>query len=100
MSIRIRTKNQGSKTAVKVLIRHPMETGLRKDKSGATIPVHFIREVDCTHNSITVFKAIWGVAVSKNPFVSFVVNQVSRGDNITVSWVDNLGQSDSKSVTV
>lgn len=99
-SIRIRTKNTGTMTNVKVLIRHPMETGLRKDKSGRTIPAHFIQEFNCTHNGRSVFKAIWGVAVSKDPYVSFNLSNTNTGDSVSVSWLDNLGVSDSKTVII
>lgn len=99
-SIRIRAKTKGNNTNVKVLIRHPMETGLRKDKSGKPISAHFIQEVTCTHNDKTVFRAIWGVAVSKNPYVSFNIKEANPGDRITVSWVDNLGKTDSKTLKI
>ena len=99
MSIRIRTKTKGTQTNVKVLMRHPMETGLRKDpKSGKIIPAHFIQEVTCDHNGKVAFTAIWGVAVSKNPYLSFDISNVKPGDNITVTWKDNKGKKDSKTV--
>jgi len=45
---------------VKVLIRHPMETGRRKDKmTGRNIPRYFIRELRCDYNGETVLTADW-----------------------------------------
>jgi sulfur-oxidizing protein SoxZ len=100
-SIRVKTKQKGDVTNVKVLIRHPMETGLRKDsKTGQAIPANFIQEVNCQHNGKSVFQALWGIAVSKNPYLTFNVNDVKKGDTLNIGWLDNQGKSDAKSVTV
>lgn len=100
-SIRVRTKNNGDGTTVKLLIRHPMETGLRKDtKDGKLIPAHFIQEVMCKHNGATVFTALWGIAISKNPFLSFTLKNVKPGEVLAITWLDNKGGSDNAMVTV
>jgi len=55
-------------TTVRVLVRHDMETGLRKSKKdGSLIPAHFIQNIDVKHGDKTVLSAQWGAAVSKNP---------------------------------
>ena len=46
-TIKIRAKLKDDIVTVKALMTHPMETGARKDKSGALIPAHFIQEVTC-----------------------------------------------------
>ncbi|MDH5256698.1 MAG: thiosulfate oxidation carrier complex protein SoxZ [Gammaproteobacteria bacterium] len=100
-SIKIKAKNKGGKTEVKALIKHNMETGLRKDKkTGEKIPAHYIKEVVCKHNGSTVFTANWGIAVSKNPYLSFKFTGGNKGDTIDVSWVDNKGDTDSRSTKV
>ena len=100
-SIRIRAKAKGEDTTVKALITHPMETGLRKDKkTGEKIPAHFIQEVTCKHNGNTAVTALWGPAVSKNPYLSFRVGGAKAGDTIELSWVDNQGKKDSATTTV
>lgn len=100
-TIRVRTESKGDVTKVKLLIRHPMETGLREDKqSGKLIPAHFIKEVTCKHNGETVFKALWGIAVSKNPYLSFTLTDAKSGDALLIAWLDNMGQSDSKLVNL
>jgi sulfur-oxidizing protein SoxZ len=84
-----------------MLIRHPMETGLRKDKkTGKPVPAHFIKEVTCQHKSQTVFQALWGIAISKNPFLSFTLKDVKKGDELSIRWVDNKGASDNTVVTL
>ena len=100
-SIRIRAQAKGGETTVKALITHPMETGLRKDKkTGEKIPAHYIQEVNCKHNGAEVMTAFWGPAVSKNPYVSFILGNAKAGDTIELSWSDNKGEKDSASTTV
>ncbi len=95
-SIKIRAKLSGDVTTVKALIKHPMDTGLVKDKkTGKVIPAHFIQEVTCEHGGNKVMTALWGAAVSKNPYLSFKFAGAKAGDPIKLSWVDNKGESDS-----
>lgn len=95
-SIRIRAQLKGDVTEVKALISHPMETGLRKDKkTGEKIPAHFIKDVNCEHKGKAVMVAHWGVAVSKNPYLSYKFKGGAAGDVVKVSWTDNKGKSDS-----
>ncbi|MCW8917331.1 MAG: thiosulfate oxidation carrier complex protein SoxZ [Gammaproteobacteria bacterium] len=100
-SIKIRAKVKGNECEVKALIQHPMETGLRKDKkTGQVIPAHFIQEVNCQHNGKDVVNALWGTAISTNPYVSFIITGAKKGDTITMSWVDNTGGKDSSEAKV
>jgi len=100
-SIRAKVNLKNEIAEVKVLIQHPMETGLMKDaKSGATIPAHFIKDVKCLHNGKLVLQGDWGIAVSKNPYFSFEIENAHAGDQIAIEWLDNLGKHDSKTVTI
>lgn len=100
-SIRARVKLKNDVAEVKVLIKHPMETGLQKDKrTGATIPAHFIKEVKCLHNGELVLQSDWGIAVSKNPYLSFNIANAHVGDKIAIEWMDNKGNTDQKSITI
>ena len=95
-SIKIRAKLSGDVTTVKALIKHPMNTGLVKDKkTGKVIPAHFIQEVTCEHGGNKVMTAMWGAAVSKNPYLSFKFAGAKAGDALKLSWVDNKVESDS-----
>ena len=67
--IKIRAQKKGDVTEVKALMRHPMETGMRKDQAGAAIPAHFITEVSVLHGEQPVMQGHWGAAVSANPFL-------------------------------
>ena len=100
-SIKIRAKLSGDVTTVKALIKHPMDTGLVKDKkTGKVIPAHFIQEVTCEHGGNKVMTAMWGAAVSKNPYLSFKFAGAKAGDTVKLSWVDNKGESDSAETQV
>lgn len=76
---------------IKVLVSHPSENGLRKDKSGAQIPAHFIKNITVAVNGKTVLNGQWGGGVSKDPYLSFKVKGMKSGDKITVNAEDNTG---------
>ena len=90
--MRIRAQAAGDRTTVRVLMSHEMETGQRKDAAGTLVPAWFIREVVAQHNGRTVLTAQWGPAVSKNPFLQFVVKGARPGDKIAITWIDNRDQ--------
>ena len=94
--IKIRFKPQGTYTLVRLLIEHPMETGRRRDPgTGKLAPADFITELRVELNGQNVIKGLLSTAVSKDPYFSFRLNQTKPGDLLRVSWVDNLGQTDS-----
>lgn len=76
---------------VRVLMAHEMESGQRKDAAGKLVPAWHIVEVLATLNGRPVLKALWGPAISKNPFLSFRVRGASAGDTLVISWVDSRG---------
>jgi len=95
-SHRIRAKMQDNVAVVKVLIRHPMDTGRRKDKvTGEKIPRHFIRELRCEHNGEPVLTADWSWGVASNPYLSFRILEARPGDRVRIQWSDNRGEDDS-----
>ena len=97
---KIRAKEKGGVIIAKVLMSHPMETGLRKNKkTGKKIPAHFIQEVVAKAGDKTVLEAFWGGAVSKNPYLSFKYKG-AKGDMLTISWIDNQGASETQSAKV
>lgn len=100
-SIRIKAKAKGGNVTVKTLMKHKMETGLRKNKkTGKLIPAHFIQEVTATHGGNNVLTALWSGSISKNPYLSFKFAGGKKGDEITVSWVDNMGKTDSATAKI
>jgi len=95
-TIRVSAKVKDGVTEVKVLLKHPMESGLRTDKeTGEKIPAHFIKEVKCEHNGKEVMSALWSGSISKNPYVAFKFKGGAAGDTVAFSWKDNKDDSDS-----
>ncbi|MBH44419.1 MAG: thiosulfate oxidation carrier complex protein SoxZ [Gammaproteobacteria bacterium] len=95
-TIKIRAKESKGIVTVKALIKHPMETGKRKNKkTGELIPPHYIQEVIGQANGKEVIKVYWGPAVSKNPYLTFKYKG-EKGDKVELTWVDNKGNRDSK----
>ncbi|GLW60121.1 thiosulfate oxidation carrier complex protein SoxZ [Hydrogenophilus thermoluteolus] len=97
--MRIRAQVNGDEVNVRALMAHPMETGLRKDTSGNTIPAHYITEVIASVNGKTVLTAEWSGAISTNPYFEFDV-KAKKGDKITLKWIDNKGESKEETVEV
>jgi sulfur-oxidizing protein SoxZ len=89
--MRIRAVNTNGVTEVRVLMAHPMETGQRRDSAGQVIPGHFITEVTAVCNGKTVLSAIWGPAISQNPFLQFRFAGANKGDKLVITWTDNKG---------
>ncbi len=100
LNMKMRAKLIGDHTEVKVIMTHPMETGRKKDDLGALIPAHFIQLVTVTLNQEPVLEMQWGTGISKNPYLTFYLNNAKVGDKVGVTWHDNLGETASADVTV
>jgi len=94
-TIRVRAVAGADKTEVQSLIQHPMDSGFVKDSEGQLVPPHYIEVLTFEHEGKTVFTAFWGPAVSKDPFVKFAMRGGKKGDELKITWTDNLGKSDS-----
>ncbi len=98
--MRIRASMMGDVVNVKVLMGHPMETGLRKDGSGVQVPAHYIKTIKVSCNEKDVLSADWGPAVSKNPFLEFRFKGAKAGDKVIITWSDTAGDSRSDEATI
>jgi len=97
--MKIRATLQGDTADVRILMRHPMETGTRKTATGV-VPVHFIQSVIVQHNGKTVLDAQWSQAISRDPFLGVRVKGAKAGDKISVTWTDNKGETRTDEVAV
>jgi len=95
-SIKIRTKRLDGNTQIRTLITHPMENGRHKNKLGELIPAHFIQELWVEHNKNKIVNCNMAGSISKNPYFDFLLKGGEVGDTVTISWIDNLGETDSK----
>ncbi len=73
-----------------------MENGRNKDKDGNFIPANHIQELSVEHNQTKIISCDMGGSISKNPYFDFLLRGGKAGDTITITWLDNLGGSDSK----
>jgi len=91
--MRIRAQVKGDVATVRVLMSHEMESGQRKDSAGNLVPAMHITEVSASLNGAVILTADWGSAVSKNPFLQFMVKGAKAGDKIAVTWKDTKGDT-------
>jgi len=98
--MKLRASMHVDRVEVTILLAHPEESGFRKGPDGSTVPAHFISNVTVQHAGREVLRAQWGPAISKNPFLQFAFRGAARGDELTVTWIDNLGETRTDRVTV
>ena len=98
--MRLRAQVKDGLTDVRVLMSHPMETGLRKDTAGKIIPALFINDVKATSGGKTVLTAKWGQAISQNPYLQFRFKGARAGDKVVVTWTDNTGDTRTDEVAI
>lgn len=88
---RIRAALRNGVTEVLVLMPHPMETGLRKNAAGEFIPAHYITDVHISSAGRVLLEARMGLAVARDPLLSFRFRGGEPGAPISVHWRDNRG---------
>ena len=98
--MKLRAVMHADRVEVKVLMAHPEETGLRKSADGAVVPAHYISNVSIQCAGREVLRAQWGAAISRNPFLQFAFRGAERGQEVTVTWIDNRGESRTDRVTI
>jgi sulfur-oxidizing protein SoxZ len=85
----------------KLLLRHPMETGNRKEPStGIKVPRHFIRERICEHNGSPVLRTQWSGGMARNPCLSIRIREAKTGDRVRIQWTDDRGETDANEAVV
>ena len=97
---RIRATVKDGVADVRIRMNHEMESGRRKDGSGALVPAWHITDVEVALNGRPALTAQWGGAVSKNPFLRFRLRGAKPGDRLSVAWVDTRGQRRTDEITV
>jgi sulfur-oxidizing protein SoxZ len=90
-AIKIRALLQGEIADIRILMQHPMETGLRKDDKGQTTPAHFIQNFAVSLNGKPLIDGQLNTSISKNPLFTFRARGIKSGDKLLVSWQDNIG---------
>lgn len=98
--MRIKAKLKGDVATIKVLIKHPMESGRRKDEAGNVIPANYVQTVTAHVAGTQVFELNSGAGVSKNPFIQMILTGRAVGDVIDLKWSDLSGATEEEKVTL
>lgn len=85
-----RSAKAGQAAEVKTLVSHVMETGLRKDADGNTIPRNIINRFTCEYGGEMVLDMQLEGAVSANPYVEFDI-MVSDATEVVFTWYEDGG---------
>lgn len=104
MRTRVRPPNplrRGDTGEVRTLITHPMETGLRTNRAGETIPERIIHTFAATFGEETILEVKLQRAVAMNPFLLFPVSPPESGE-LTLTWTDTSGRTatDTAAITI
>ena len=89
--LRAKAKAKGGNTVVKIMAKHAMETGNRKDKSGNKIAANYIQTLSVAHQGKTVMETNMGTAISKNPYLAFTFVGGTKGDELEMTWTEITG---------
>lgn len=81
---------RGEAFEVKLLVRHPMETGFRLTDDGKRVPRNVINTLVCRYNGTEVFRAEPGSGIAANPFFVFFVTARDSGE-LVFDWTDDEG---------
>ena len=92
---------RGEIIEIKTLISHPMETGYRRNQSGARVERDIVRLFVATYNGTEVFRAQLHPAIAANPFIVFSTIATESG-TLSFQWTGDNGFSvtESASITV
>jgi sulfur-oxidizing protein SoxZ len=75
---------------IKTLISHEMESGQRKDASGAAVPRKIISKFTAKFNGKEFLSADWYPAISANPYQAFYF-RVREAGTFEFIWKDDDG---------
>lgn len=83
---------KGDVVEIKTLIKHKMETGLRKDKKGEKIPRNIINKFVASFNGEQVFAMDIDPAIAANPYIKFSIRPEKSGE-LEMMWTADDGKS-------
>ncbi len=77
---------------LRLLMSHVMESGQRRDASGALVPAHHVERVEVECGGRPVLQARLGPSVSRDPYLQLRFRG-AKGERVVVRWVDNRGDT-------
>jgi sulfur-oxidizing protein SoxZ len=90
---------KGEIIEIKAMIAHVMETGYRRDASGAAIERDIINRFACVYDGAEIFAAELFPAIAANPFLAFTTI-ATRSGTITFTWTDDKGEAQSATAEI
>lgn len=85
-----REASAGEAVSIRTLISHTMESGVRRDSDGNTIPRSIINRFTCTFNGETVVDVTMEPSISTNPYFQFEAI-VPESGTFAFTWYDDDG---------
>jgi sulfur-oxidizing protein SoxZ len=79
---------RGEAVEIRVAVRHPMETGFRRDANGVRQPRNAIVALVCRYGGTEVLRAITSPGVSANPTLTFWLRADKTAD-LEFWWIDD-----------
>lgn len=98
--MKIRATMKGDVAEIRVLMSHPMESGLRKDAAGNAVPAHFIQSMTVEVGGKKIVDGQLAGSVSRNPVFGFKMKGAKAGDKVVVNWVDSKGDKRTDEATI
>ena len=90
---------RGEVFEIRLLIRHPMETGFRYNNVGQKIPKNIVKTVTCRYNGEEIFQAELFPGIAANPYLSFFTTAQASGE-LEFVWTDDAGVTTSAQVAL
>lgn len=95
------TAGPGEVVEVRLLLQHPMETGLRPGTDGRTVPRNIVHRVEAHFEGERVFAAELFPAIAANPYLAFPLRALRSGTLVVSIEGDNgLAQRETAVLTV
>jgi sulfur-oxidizing protein SoxZ len=79
---------RGEAVEVSIAVRHPMETGFRRDANGVRQKRNAIVALVCRYMGREVFRAITSPGIAANPTLTFYL-RAERSGELEFWWIDD-----------
>lgn len=93
------TARRGEIIEIKVLVRHPMETGFRYTQRGEHVPRNIITQFVCSYDGAEILRATLHPAITANPLLIFNAVATVSGE-IEFRWTGDNGFAVSEIVKI
>ncbi len=82
---------KGDAVLLRAKLRHPMETGWRKNKAGKTVPRNRIHGFVCEFEGRVIFRADLHAGISADPYLAFYA-KATRSGSFRFKWFEDGGK--------